>query len=232
LVVPATSRHTPRKRGIQYAADFRFHCWRLGILDHPLSRMMTAEGVAHCAARSTAHSRQKFSQIQNFKQPRVPPEFYPDRCAPGDQRAQGMPGAQCARSLVCNENKHTSVVTTVTPEITRHSPRNGFTAYFVFSPVNRAFLPPSSARLLADLTPASGCQNDTTWPYASASFVRLAIVRLTPPRPPHPMPNVRDDREAPLLWARDGSGYASDLGRAKTKIFLQKGLDTISENQK
>jgi hypothetical protein len=31
--------------------------------------------------------------------------------------------------------KHTSIVTTVTPEITRHSPRNGFTAYFVLSPV-------------------------------------------------------------------------------------------------
>jgi hypothetical protein len=46
-----------------------------------------------------------------------------------------MPGAQCTRSLVCEKNKHTSVVTTVTPEITRHSPRNGFTAYFVLSPV-------------------------------------------------------------------------------------------------
>jgi hypothetical protein len=46
-----------------------------------------------------------------------------------------MPGARCTRSLVCDENKHTSVVTTVTPEITRHSPRNGFTAYFALSPV-------------------------------------------------------------------------------------------------
>jgi hypothetical protein len=58
--------------------------------------------------------------------------------APEIQRAQGMPGAQCTRSLVCDENKHTSVVTTVTPEIARHSPRNGFTAYFVLSPVNQA----------------------------------------------------------------------------------------------
>src|SRR5437588_4662434 len=33
--------------------------------------------------------------------------------------------------------KRTSVVTTVTPEITRHSPRNGFTAYFALSPVTR-----------------------------------------------------------------------------------------------
>src|SRR5260221_12485761 len=99
-------------------------------------------------------------------------------------------------------------------------------------PGDQACLTPSPARLLADLTPALGRQNDTTSPYASASFVRLAIARLTPPRPPHPAPNVRDDREAPLLWARDGFGYASDLGQAKTRIFLISGLATISENQK
>src|SRR3954468_21242597 len=34
---------------------------------------------------------------------------------------------------VPKRKRHTSVVTTVTPEITRHSPRNGFTAYFVLS---------------------------------------------------------------------------------------------------
>jgi hypothetical protein len=47
-----------------------------------------------------------------------------------------MPGARCARSLVCKK-QHTSIVTTVTPEITRHSPRNGSTAYFALSPVTR-----------------------------------------------------------------------------------------------
>jgi hypothetical protein len=31
------------------------------------------------------------------------------------QRAQGMPGARCARSLACKIKKHTSIVTTVTP---------------------------------------------------------------------------------------------------------------------
>src|SRR5258708_23420542 len=35
---------------------------------------------------------------------------------PKIQRAQGMPGAECTRSLVCDKNKHTSIVTTVTPE--------------------------------------------------------------------------------------------------------------------
>src|SRR5258705_6309600 len=41
---------------------------------------------------------------------------------------------------------------------------------------------------------------------ACASSRRLDAstgARLAPPRPPHPAPNVRDDREAPLLWVRD-----------------------------
>jgi hypothetical protein len=44
-------------------------------------------------------------------------------------RALDAPAASRAKY-----KKHTSVVTTVTPEITRHSPRNGFTAYFALSP--------------------------------------------------------------------------------------------------
>ena len=35
-------RHTPRKRGIQYAAASRLDRWRLGVLDRPLSRATTA----------------------------------------------------------------------------------------------------------------------------------------------------------------------------------------------
>jgi hypothetical protein len=56
-----------------------------------------------------------------------------------------MPGAQCTRSLACNVKWHTSVVTTVTPEITRHSPRNGFTAYAVLFPATNSCLSPSPA---------------------------------------------------------------------------------------
>src|SRR5260370_37669667 len=47
-------------------------------------------------------------------------------------RVPNAPAASCA---VCS--KHTSVVTTGTPEITRHSTRKGFTAYFALSPVTR-----------------------------------------------------------------------------------------------
>jgi hypothetical protein len=81
-----------------------------------------------------------------------------------------MPDAQCVRSLVCSvlvvahecsHHGHT--------EIIRHSPRDGFTAYFVLSPVSEFWfvtvvggIPPRK------LGTSNGCQDHTTWPYASA----------------------------------------------------------------
>src|ERR1700688_3664122 len=78
--------------------------------------------------------------------------------------------------------------------ITRHSPRNGFNGYSVISPVLRAFWPPSPALLLADLTPASGCQDHTT------SHVRINTVRYRRIRVHRIPPRERDDRDSPLCW--------------------------------
>src|ERR1700688_2363651 len=75
-------------------------------------------------------------------------------------RAQGMPGVRCARGLVCNGSgrAHTSIQ--VTPE----SP--GIPHAMVLTAIScscvRACWPPSPALLIADLTPASGCQDHTT----------------------------------------------------------------------
>jgi len=55
-----------------------------------------------------------------------------------------MPGARCARSLACSV-KNTRVSHHGHTGFTRHSPRNGFTAYFVLSPAIGLFLSPSSA---------------------------------------------------------------------------------------
>src|SRR5262245_35015979 len=46
-----------------------------------------------------------------------------------DQRAQGKPGADCARSPVCESNERMHTDLTGTAETSRLSPRNGFTAY-------------------------------------------------------------------------------------------------------
>ena len=50
-------------------------------------------------------------------------------------------------------------------------------------PGDRAFLPPSLADRSTSLTPASGCQNHTTSPYAIRAFVlRAHRVHRTPPQ--------------------------------------------------
>ena len=47
------------------------------------------------------------------------------------------------------------------------------------------------------------------------------------PRPSHPLPYVRDDRETPLCVGRDGEGYAGDLGQKGMEIFLKEGLGPV-----
>src|SRR6266478_2189242 len=78
-------------------------------------------------------------------------------------------------------------------------------------PGDQACLTPSPALLIADLTPASGRQNHTTSPSASAQFVkRTARVHRIPP-------HVGDVRNAPLP-GRDDEGCRSDLGPLASEI--------------
>src|SRR5665213_151957 len=110
----------------------------------------------------------------------------------GECRALDAPAASHAVL-----KKHASVVTTGHTGITRHSPRNGCNGYCALSLVRRAFWPPSPALRLADLTPASGCQDHTPSPSASSALVRSTVsVHHIPPR-------VHDDRETPLSVGRD-----------------------------
>jgi hypothetical protein len=134
--------------------------------------------------------------------------------SPSRQRAWGMPGARCTRSLVCAwvlENAH---------EYSQRSHRNrpAFPHAMVLrliprSPRRSALLPPSPCGLKVlfrpvgpneppqDLTPASRRQDHTTSPSASSVVVlraanrsrrairpALRIARLTLPRPSHPIP--------------------------------------------
>src|SRR5712675_1251012 len=103
------------------------------------------------------------------------PRFCINRSRLDQQRAQGKPGGQCTHSLACEINKaHERShhrFTGVDPAF----PAQWFYGLLRALPGDQACLTPSPALLLADLTPALGRQNDTTWPYASASFVRLAI---------------------------------------------------------
>src|ERR1700738_1135249 len=87
-------------------------------------------------------------------------------------------------------------------------------------------------QVIANLTPASRRQDHTTSPSAAAPFVCVSQAEdpIAPmlPRPPHPLPNVCDDRETPLCVGRDGGRCRFDLGLRRSGIFFAEGLDSKS----
>ena len=75
-----------------------------------------------------------------------------------------------------------------------------------------------------NLASASGCQDHTTSPSAIVSFVR-ATCALTPS---HPALNVRDDREAPLMRARDGRSKTYNSEKRKLNLATGKWMTRIA----
>src|SRR3984957_21138693 len=113
-----------------------------------------------------------------------------------------MPGARCTRSLACRiENTRVS-----------HHGRTGnhpafphamvLTVSFALSLVTGLCCHhrPQETLLPRNLTPASGRQDHTTSPSASAHLVKSASASIAS------QPYVRDDRETPLCVGRDGRG--------------------------
>src|SRR5260370_37436985 len=83
-----------------------------------------------------------------------------------ESRVANAPAASRAKLNKAHERSHHRF-TGVDPAF----PAQWFYGLLRALPGDQACLTPSPALLLADLTPASGRQNATTWPYASASFV-------------------------------------------------------------
>ena len=131
----------------------------------------------------------------------------------GECRAPDAPD-----SRVCNDSEKAHTRSSGHTGITRHSPRNGFTAYNVLSRATGLSCHPRRRKLLfTDLTPASGRQDHTPSPSASAAPVKRAarVHRIPPPR-------FVTLRNAPPSGA-GRRGYESDL---------RSGSRTISVNQK
>ena len=101
--------------------------------------------------------------------------------------------------------------------VIRPSLRNGVTVY-ALSPGTGLSCPrcPQAAHRAYRKPSASGGQDHTISPSASASVVLRKAPDL--PRPSHPASYVRDDRETPLVWRRDGREDASDLGRRQVEF--------------
>ena len=90
----------------------------------------------------------------------------------------------------------------------------------------------------ANLTPASGRQDHTTSPYASASLVRVLLIAhgfkepaLRSPRAQNAAASTASLPASVTIMIRpsvewDAKSSRSDLGVVETEIFLQRGLDT------
>ena len=148
-----------------------------GILDHPLSRVMTTR-------HTFALSPNAFFASYSF----IP--------ALSELRAQGMPGGRCARGLVCNGSgrAHTSIQ--VTPE-SPGIPHAMVYGLCVLSPVLGLFGHRHPRKFpFTNLTPASRCQDHTSSPSASDAVV-YDIIRVH-----RILPRVSDVGQRPSWWDR------------------------------
>ena len=108
---------------------------------------------------------------------------------------------------------------------TRHSPRNGFTAYFALSPVTGLVCHRRLRKLVfAHLMPASGHQDHTTSPSAGPRARQSRGLR-----PPHPAPTFVTMANAPL---RDRTGQVLKVicVSCEGKYFCDGGWTTTGIN--
>jgi hypothetical protein len=134
-----------------------------------------------------------------------------------NQRAQGMPGADAPAAKKC------TVVTTVTPEspgipramvlrLTSCSPRR-----------SGSFATVTSGIASTGLTPASRCQDHTTWPSVATSPVSRAATSTAS------RPDVRDVRETPLWVERDARDIDSSRATGQEEYFLRRGWTRFND---
>jgi hypothetical protein len=114
--------------------------------------------------------------------------------------------------------KHTSIVTTGSPDSPGIPARNGFNGLPRDLPGDRALLSPSSA----DTSRRLDASVEASEPHDFA--VRSGAVRQQHVSVHRIPPRVRDDRDRPSM-GRDGGACKSDLGPTGTEMFLQTGLD-------
>ena len=139
-----------------------------------------------------------------------------------ESRAPTAPAAPCAMG---SEKTHTDL--TGTAETSRLSPRNGFTAYFVLSPVSGV----SCHRRRRDIIRRLDATVAAPGPHDFAVRCGVFVRRETPPDAAASIATrapFRDDREASLMAARAGSIDTANQNSGKANYFRFRGLTALS----
>jgi hypothetical protein len=140
------------------------------------------------------------------------------RCPSPEERAQGKPGAHCARSLVRKTKKAHEQIHHRFSQSRRLSPRNGLTVSFVLSPVSGLYCHRCQTRTGGpDRRQGRGAR--TTRLRRPPRAFRLVKDHLTPAAAIATRTPFRDDREASLMVARARRSNATDLPGGASENF-------------
>jgi hypothetical protein len=135
-----------------------------------------------------------------------------------------MPGVACARSLARKRKKRTSFSHRRSAETFRHSPRDCFNGLF------RAL--PGEPGFLATITGGSSRQLDISVGISGPRDFTVcspAVRHRTGAAPSHPALTSVTIAKRPFDLERDAANHEGDLGSARSKIFLQPGLDRANQ---
>ena len=157
---------------------------------------------------------------------------------------RAAPAVSCAKRTKESAHEHTGSAETL-----RHSPRNGFTAYAALSPATNSSChrhrrisgsdePGWAFKTSADLTPATGAR---TTRFCRTLQRRSSCAPLDRSRVQRPAlrshrardaaastashPNVRDDRDTPLVRDETGKVVVVIWVRREGNYFCERGLD-------
>src|SRR2546423_13679540 len=134
-----------------------------------------------------------------------------------------MPGARCVRSLACKIKKHTSIVTTVTPESPGTPRAMVLTVSFALSPVTGLCCHCRQQVPTCQLDASVGASEPHDFAVRLTCCSSKALSASTASRPASVTIAIRPS------VGRDGAGYRFDLGLIGNGMFLQSGLDRANQ---
>jgi hypothetical protein len=141
--------------------------------------------------------------------------------APASEGAGNAGRAVRTRSLACKMKRAYEYSHHGHAGNTRHSPRNGFNGFLRALPGDRAFLPPSSAKIsFRELDASVGASG----PHDFAVHLKRHSSKA-PRRPPHPAPRFVTIASRPSCRGGTAGACRDDLPDGRNEIFLREGLD-------